>query len=121
MANYLVARSTGLVNEEVKELRHTIAAGAFALGTLIGGCSAFAADVRVTGVPYAPHRGIENYEFNVNGGTYVIPLSGFGAVVQALAVENAINNGWEIRFLADCAHQITFHTGATGCYAHDID
>ncbi len=83
--------------------------------------AAQAEDVRVQGVVTSTHAGQANYGFIVNGQKYVIPMIGFGYVVQAMKVEAARNDGVPIDFLADTSQIITFHAGNQGFLAHDID
>jgi hypothetical protein len=108
-----------------------LALAAFVIGLLIG-ASAYAADERVIGTPIIPtHYGANNYAFWVEGQWYVLdqrvsadPKTGqipLGMLGQALKVELAARWQGKISFLADCAVQIVFHQGATGCRAHDID
>jgi hypothetical protein len=96
----------------------TVLATTFA--TLLCG-AAQAEDVSVQGVPTRSHAGQANYGFVVGGQWYVIPMAGFGYLMQASKVENAINAGLPISFLADTAQILTFHNGNTGPLAHDID
>jgi hypothetical protein len=104
-------------------LKSFIASAAFAAGTLIAAGSALADDVRVPGVPFAVHRGVNNYAFGIPGKdhAFVIPMTGFGSVVQALRVDQAARDREPIVFFGDCAQIIEYHEKSTGCYAHDID
>lgn len=83
--------------------------------------AAKAQDIRVHGVPTFSHAGQEKYGFVVNGHWYIIPMAGFGYMVQALKVEAAKDSGLPIDFLADMSQILSFHTGNSGPLAHDID
>jgi hypothetical protein len=110
-------------------LKISIASAAFATGITIAGAAmaqvvpANPNNDRVSGVPTAIHRGIDNFAFGVVGAkqSYVIPMSSLGAVAAALHVDDARAHGESISFYADCTNQISYHLGNSGCYAHDVD
>jgi hypothetical protein len=83
------------------------------------------ADQRIVGVPTHSHAGRHNYGFRIDNADqwYVIPQDGVGTggAVQAMKIEFAMDRMQTIEFLADDANIVTFHGGAQGWMAHDID